>query len=433
MSHEGTGPENGLLEYRKQSNQLVLNDDAFELHPSSTSPKGMHYTGEIYVADSDADKIFGYAVRPNSRTPRTYVLQDGNNDPTGIWASGHIMWVADEEDDKLYAYDMYPTRDHMPERDVNGITGNPAGIWSDYDQIYILDSDAYEISGYKMPRRNYSPHVVSGLTYVEYPENSTHNVGHYIAQDPENRSVSWSLYPSGDDQHFDIYDGYLRFSSPPNFEDPKDSNGDNIYQLVLRASSGEFAHTYFPVKVKVTDVLGEQPMFTDTSTTRTVDENTLAGENIGDPVEAVNPDDDPIHIYSMSGTDAASFDFSTSIGQIITRAALDYETKDSYSVRVSIRDGENEDQSPSTSTDDSINVTIEVTNVDEGPEVSGPSQVDYDENDTEDVAEFTATNPGERHTCLVPRRRRCSRLHHRQHHRRRNPSIRHDTGLRGPG
>ena len=70
----------------------------------------MHFTGELYVADSDADKIFGYAVRPNSRTPRTYVLTDGNNDPTGIWASGHIMWVADEVDDKLYAYDMYPTQ-----------------------------------------------------------------------------------------------------------------------------------------------------------------------------------------------------------------------------------------------------------------------------------------------------------------------------------
>ena len=371
VSHEGSGTENGLLEYRKQSDQLVL-DKKFDLNPSSTSPKGMHFTGELYVADSDADKIFGYAVRPNSRTPRTYVLTDENEDPTGIWASGHIMWVADEEDDKLYAYDMYPTRDHMPERDVNGITMDPAGIWSDYDQIYVLDSELKSIHGYKMPRRNYSPHVVSGLTYVEYPENSTHNVGHYIAQDPENRSVSWSLYPSGDDQHFDIYDGFLRFSSPPNFEDPKDSNGDNIYQLVLRASSGEFAHTYFPVKVKVTDVLGEQPMFTDTSTTRTVEENTLAGENIGDPVEAVNPDDDPIHIYSMSGTDAASFDFSTSTGQIITRDALNFESKSSYSVRVSIRDGENEDQSPSTSTDDFIDVTIDITDLDEGPVVNGP-------------------------------------------------------------
>ena len=239
----------------------------------------------------------------------------------------------------------------MPEKDVNGITGDPAGIWSDYDQIYVLDSELKSIHGYKMPRRNYSPHVVSGPTEVKYPENSTQRVGYYSAQDPEHRSVSWSLYPSGDHHYFDIGGGYLHFKSPPNYEDPKDTNGDNVYQLVLIATSGKFAHTFFPVKVTVTDVLGEQPMFADTSTTRTVEENTLEGENIGDPVEAVNPDDDPIHIYSMSGTDAASFDFSTSTGQIITKAALNFESKSSYSVRVSIRDGENEDQSLSTSTD----------------------------------------------------------------------------------
>ena len=264
MSHEGSGTEDGILEYRKQSGQLVL-DKTFNLNPSSTSPKGMHYTGELYVADSNADKIFGYVVKSNSRTPRTYVLQDGNNDPTGIWASGHIMWVADEVDNKLYAYEMHPTQAHMPEKDVNGITGNPAGIWSDYDQIYILDSVDYDISGYEMPRRNYSPHVVSGPTEVDYPENSTQRVGYYSAQDPDNRSVSWSLYPSGDHQYFDIGGGYLHFKSPPNYEDPKDTDGDNVYQLVLIATSGEFAHTYFPVKVTVTDVPWEQPYFPDTS------------------------------------------------------------------------------------------------------------------------------------------------------------------------
>ena len=177
VSHEGSGTEDGILEYRKQSDQLVL-DKKFDLNANSASLKGMHYTGEIYVVDSDADKIFGYEVRPNSRTPRTYVLQDGNSDPTGIWASGHVMWVADEVDDKLYAYDMYPIRKHMPEKDVNGITGNPAGIWSDYDQIYVLDSDDYEISGYKMPRRNYSSHCgqrayICRIPGEQYPQRRT--------------------------------------------------------------------------------------------------------------------------------------------------------------------------------------------------------------------------------------------------------------------
>ena len=396
VSDDHSGSDDKVFAYTR-SDERVSNEE-FELAEDNTAPRGMHYTGSLLVADDVADKIFAYQRRSGSIPSYTpsgdYPLHDDNADPTGIWASGHIMWVADTEDNKLYAYDMYPTKKHLPERDINGITDNPAGIWSDYTQMYILDSQSDAISGYSLPKRNYSPHVVSGRSYVEYPENSTETVGTYHAEDPEGRTVSWSLYPSGDHQYFDIYGGYLHFKSPPNYEDAKDSDENNVYELILIASSGNFAHTYFPVRVEVTDILGEQPRFADASTTRTVEENTPAGENVGDPVEAINPDDDAIHIYTLGGTDAASFDFSTSIGQIITRAALDYETKDSYSVRVSIRDGENEDQSPSTSTDDSINVTIEVTNVDEGPEVSGPSQVDYDENDTEDVAEFTATNPG---------------------------------------
>ena len=333
---------------RNRGRERVSNEE-FNLDAANTEPRGMHFTGDLYVADDDADKIFAYERSGGSITRDSgsdYRLHNDNTDIAGIWASGHIMWVADYEDDKLYAYEMHPPpREHLPERDVNGITENPAGIWSNYSSMYVLDSVDKTINGYSLPQRNYSPHVVSGPTEVEYPENSTHGIGPYRAQDPEDRSVDWTLYPSGDDQYFyiDDYSGYLSFKSPPNYEDPKDSDGDNVYTLILIATSGNFAHTYFPVEVTVTDVLGEQPMFTETSTTRTVEENTLAGENIGDPIEAKNPDDDPIHIYSVSGADAASFDFSTSTGQIITKAALDYETKASYSVRVSIRDDEDTD------------------------------------------------------------------------------------------
>ena len=396
-----SGTASKIIEYRKSGGQLTVNRE-ISLNASSTSPKGIHFTGDIYVVDSNVNKIFGYVVQGNSITPETYVLTGENTDPTGIWASGHIMWVADKGDNKLYAYDMYPTQEHLPESDVNGITGYPAGVWSDYSQIYVLDSDSLDIFGYKMPSRNYSPHIITGRSYVEYPENSTDDVGTYEARDPEGRPVNWSLYPTGDSEHFGItHSGKLYFKQPPDYEDAKDDNGDNEYHLIITASSGEFAHSYFPVRVQVTDVLGEQPMFIDTSTTRTVEENTLAGENIGDPIEAKNPDDDPIHIYSVSGADAASFDFSTSTGQIITKASLNFESKASYSLRVSIRDGENEDQSPSTSTDDWIDVTIEVTDVDEGPVVNGPDYVDHPENDLL-VAEYTADDSNNRQITWQP-------------------------------
>ena len=390
-----------IIEYRKSGGEPTVNRE-ISLNASSTSPKGIHFTGDIYVVDSEAHKIFGYVVQGNSRTLETYVLTKENADPTGIWASGDIMWVADVEDGKLYAYDMYPTQDHLPESDVNGITGNPAGVWSDYSQIYVLDSVSLDIFGYKMPSRNYSPHIITGRSYVEYPENGTDYVGTYEARDPEGRPVNWSLYPTGDSEHFGItHSGKLKFKQPPNFEDPKDDDEDNEYHLIITASSGEFAHSYFPVRVQVTDVLGEQPMFIETSTTRTVEENTPAGENIGDPIEAKNPDDDPIHIYSVSGADAASFDFSTSTGQIITKAALNFESKASYSLRVSIRDGENEDQSPSTSTDDSIDVTINVTDIYEGPTVNGHDYVDHPEN-TLQVAEYSVYDSNNRQITWRP-------------------------------
>ena len=64
--------------------------------------------------------------------------------------------------------------------------------------------------------------------------------------------------------------------------------------------------------------------------------------------------------YTLGGTNAASFDIDAASGQLQTKAALDYETKSSYSVTVTATD-------PSGASD-TITVTITVTNVgdDEG-------------------------------------------------------------------
>ena len=64
-------------------------------------------------------------------------------------------------------------------------------------------------------------------------------------------------------------------------------------------------------------------------------ENTEAGEDIGSPITASDPEDDDL-TYSLTGTDAASFDIDPSTGQILTDGALDYETKDTYHLAVSV-------------------------------------------------------------------------------------------------
>ena len=72
------------------------------------------------------------------------------------------------------------------------------------------------------------------------------------------------------------------------------------------------------------------PVFTDgTSVTRSVAESTAAATNIGTPIAATDTENDTL-TYTLSGTDASAFDIDSTTGQLKTKAALDYETKTSY-------------------------------------------------------------------------------------------------------
>ena len=100
------------------------------------------------------------------------------------------------------------------------------------------------------------------------------------------------------------------------------------------------------------------PAFASASAVRSVAENTTAGRNIGAPVVAVDPDEDAL-VYTLGGTDAASFDIVESAGLLLTKAALDYETRSSYRVTVTAAD--------TSGVSDEITVTITIENVNEAP------------------------------------------------------------------
>ena len=112
--------------------------------------------------------------------------------------------------------------------------------------------------------------------------------------------------------------------------------------------------------------MNASPMFDSETDTREVAENTAAGMDIGGPVTATDADDDTL-TYALGGTDAASFDIGTATGQLMTKAALDYEmprgaemsdtNTNDYMVTVTATDPEG--------ASDMITVTITVTNVDE--------------------------------------------------------------------
>ena len=118
------------------------------------------------------------------------------------------------------------------------------------------------------------------------------------------------------------------------------------------------------------DTSNNAPVFTDgDSTTRSIAENTASGINIGNAISATDADNDTL-TYTLSGTAASSFSIDSSTGQLQTSAALDYETKSSYTVTVSVSDGNGGT--------DSITITINVTDVDEDADVDEDTDVDED-------------------------------------------------------
>ena len=115
----------------------------------------------------------------------------------------------------------------------------------------------------------------------------------------------------------------------------------------------------FTVTVEETNV---PPTFNEgPRTTRSVAENTPSSNDIGSPVTASDDDNDTLS-YSLSGTDAGSFRIGRISGQIRTFDSLNFETKNSYSVTVTADDGNGGT--------DSIDVTINVTDVNERPTVA---------------------------------------------------------------
>ena len=189
--------------------------------------------------------------------------------------------------------------------------------------------------------RNVSENTVAGT-----------NIGAAVsATDVDDPSLTYTL-GGPDAASFDLDDssGQLKTNAALDYETKKS------YTVTITVSDGSLTDT-ISVAISVTNV-NEAPVFTDgENATRSVAENTVAGTNIGAAVSASDVDN-PSLTYTLGDTDAASFDLDDSSGQLKTKAALDYETKKSYTVTITVSDG---------SLTDTISVLINVTDVNEAP------------------------------------------------------------------
>ena len=202
---------------------------------------------------------------------------------------------------------------------------------------------------------NYPPEFTEGSSTTRFVAENTPagvNIGSPVsATDPDDDILTYSL-GGIDAESFGIVStsGQLQTRAPLDYETK------NAYTVIVTVSDGSLTDV-ISVGITVTDSdENRAPVFADDSTTRSVAENTPAGVNIGNPVSATDPDSDASLTYTLSGTDAGSFGVVSTSGQLQTRAPLDYETKNAYTVIVTVSDG---------SLTASIRVDVTVIDVDE--------------------------------------------------------------------
>ena len=151
----------------------------------------------------------------------------------------------------------------------------------------------------------------------------------------------------------------------------------STYEVVVKAADPDGLSATITVTITVTDATGNHhPEFPFPTDTREVAENTAADENIGAPLTATDPDPNDRLTYSLGGADMADFDIDAATGQLKTKSALDYESKDTYTVTVTARDRRG--------ATDEVTVTITVTDVDETV-TGGPLLQRYDADNSGDI------------------------------------------------
>ena len=228
--------------------------------------------------------------------------------------------------------------------------------------------------------------TVTGDGNIPYDENDTIDVGTFTASDPDEGSILTWTVDGADATSFTIIDGTLRFIAPPNYET------QTTYTVTVIATDNGDPAMYGTkaVTVTITDV-NDPPRFTSSNSFSMGENQTLLGT-----VTASDDDStDSAITYILGGTDADLFERAND-GSLSFLTAPDFETpqgganddSNTYELSITATSGTGDRELTTIQ-----NLTVTVTNVNEAPEVTGDSAIDYDENGTAAVAAYSVSDP----------------------------------------
>ena len=186
-------------------------------------------------------------ARPSVGTGITASLEEGDD------IVGTVMWQwasADAMDGTFTDIDGATSATYTP---VEADAGMFLMATATYTDAFGNDS-AYMVSSAAVTQL-----AVNGDATVDHPENVA-TVGTYTAS---GASVTWSL--SGDDagQLSISSGGVLSFNTAPDFENPADTGGDNVYDVTVEAYDDNITAD-LDVVITVADVSDERPMAVQT-------------------------------------------------------------------------------------------------------------------------------------------------------------------------
>ena len=366
----------GALDYESEKT-------SYSVIVTATDPSSLSDTIEVTITVTDVNEAPTVTV-----TPTVYFNENGTGEVATYTAAdpenAALTWKVTGVDSDAFSIDSGVLTFKEPpdfEAPTDADTNNVYMVTVEASDSANMDMLAVAV---RVTDVNEAP-TVTGNIDIGYAENGSTTVATYTANDPEKDTTTWSL-SGADNGHFSINGGVLTFKTPPDFEALADADRNNVYLVTVGASDGPNTGT-LEVTITVTGV-NEAPAFAAETATRTVPENTEPGQPVGAAVSATDPETGDTLTYTLGGTDADAFDIDGSTGQLKTKDPLDHETTPSYSVAVSVRDGNHD-----AAMDDTINVTITITDVNESPTVTGETSRNYEENGSGTVATYTAADP----------------------------------------
>ena len=172
------------------------------------------------------------------------------------------------------------------------------------------------------------------------------------------------------------------------------------YDVQVRARNNRAHSAWSSTVMGEPEFLNSAPRFPGSEAgARSLLENAPVGSGVGAPIAARDDEGDTLTYTLSAGSN--SFEINSTTGRLRTTAALDHEDLPTHDLTVVVSDGKDRDGEAvqaADDIDDTIAVTVTVTDFDEPPDVNGDTAPAIDENGSRYVGAYTATDPEEETT-----------------------------------